>query len=517
MKKVVSFCVMITFLISLCTPFVGAAGGLSRSEAIDILKKGFARCNMMAYGFDSYDLLTEEEQREILLYEYMHLDYGYGKEETEGKVFETDTSLSGEKYPRIFEYYYAYAGKYGEDSTTPPEYLTMDIMDSYILEYFTPEMKSKLYFAEENVFDEETNERIGYVMVDRFRTDPETGYLLGLDATMEYFNVPWHITWNDDTVKHISFTSSASKAELKVLAYQSYIMFGAAPMIETVEFQKTKSGWKISGGSLFGVCFLDGMPSYDQGWSEFDLLAINAYAEASILHQNYSEIYLYPNETSSGKKYYVKSDMYEMFSEGAYGRPGNITYMHSTKGEEYASPELYYRSDVGGWYTVEMHKRVEEYKEHLSSVMLPALYEPWLCADNGVEYFRNEYITASGILVSKRFFDYVYSTPSTYSFEECNGVRMLSSKKAEIYVILSQRDKNTNEDIYYLTSFEAVKTADGWRASGGEMFDVIRGEAVPKIYVPVETGDDSEGRIIFLAILATLSLAAACRGVKRRR
>jgi len=513
MKKLVSFCVVLTLLFSLCMPFVRAAGGLSEKEATDIFMKAYVRANAVIYDYNSEDVVTAEERKKIVPYEYMNLyygDHGIGD-----PVIITDTSLSGEKYPREYDYYYVEATKYDRDADGKgiSEFITMDFMDSFLLEYFTPEMKNRLCFDKWEIYDKETYEVTDYVYVDRFRTDPETGYLLGLSDTMWHFDIPYFLTMEDDDVKYVGFTSGESKAELKVLVYKRFIMFGYASTIETVEFERTKSGWKISGGSFFDVCFIGEEPSYNYEYTEFELLAMNAYTEASILYRNYSNSYLYPQTSKSGKEYYIRGSM-ELFL--TYD-DATIVYTHSTNGEEYDSPEIYYRAEVGGYHVSGLYGRVEEYKDRLSSVMLPSLYEPWLYSEDGVEFFRNEYITQDGILVSERFLGMQYERGSLYNFSKYGGVRMISANKAKVDVILYLYHSSSGKKVYYTTEFDAVKTPDGWRASGGEMFDVIRGNAVPKPYTPVNTGDDSGERVIFLVFLSTVSLAAACRKVTRRR
>lgn len=506
MKRFISFCVALTFILTLLVPFAAADSRFTQKQAIDLLDKAFARAGKLIIGYND-DHLSDDKLGEYLMYD----DLTVSSEHDYGSVT-FDTSVSGDKYPEPITYVYLLGFRYTEDGDRIFERITSEFLNKYISDCFTEDMRDR-YFTKTQawVYDEQSNRYIE-VEADMFRNEESSGYVLITPDQMENWAAYVVLGYEKGDVVPISFESGSNTARLTVLAYRLFNMFGYAQTIETVDFVKTKSGWRISGGTLFDVAFGGGASSFDQNYSEFELLAINAYAEATILYRNHSDIYLYRQESKSGKKYFVESSMQDLFSKKIYNE-STVTYTHSTKGEKYEEPQIYYRTWVGGEYS-DSYKRVEEYIDRLSSVMLPSLYEPWMYTDNGAELLRNEYLTGNGILIHKDAF--IEGTDDNsimyyYLFSKYNGVRMLSSKKAKIEVILRQHNAESGLSSYCTTTFEAIKTKDGWRASGGEMFDVIRGDALPEEYVPVPTGDGSQAEVGYLILVLFISALGAFR------
>jgi len=512
MKKAISAVIIFACLLSLTVPFVSAAGALSKTEAIKIFEIGYGRSDLVIYGeLDDLPWLTEEEKDKYFIYDRMRWN-----DEKNPIVFEESTS--GEKYDEPVKYRELTAVKLfewsdwdGEENT-----VTVDFLNSFILEYYTEEMRDRLFTSEYHYRDALTNKWV-YKECELFRTDEETGVAL-VGGELRYdrqFDRFWLGRW----LNVYDFTSNASTAVLTVVAERINYVEGYSPTLETVIFKNTKNGWRISGGTLFEVAYFEGSPSYGYEVNEFEKLAANAYNEYYLLKRNYWGYFLREIETEDGKKYwdfnslaYMEEAMFKI--KDAYT---TITFTHSLKGEEYDEPQVYYRGAIGeGLLSI---STLKEYRDYLSSIMLPSLYEHlFFTRDGKYEYFRTETIGGEGILINESFFtrSESYRSEKLYEYYRYVGHHMLSKDKVRIYVVLSRYDNQKYESDYYETYIDAKKIDGKWIACGGEMFDVLNGEKEPQFFEPVRTGDDSMQNALFFMLLASFSLGGAWSVCRRK-
>ena len=89
---------------------------------------------------------------------------------------------------------------------------------------------------------------------------------------------------------------------------------------------------------------------------------------------------------------------------------------------------------------------------------------------------------------------------------------MLSDTRAKMNITIRYSpDGSSALCRYCVETVEFTKTADGWRVSGGTVFDVIRGERNPN------TSDSTVPAIAILGTIAVVSLALPIVIYKKRR
>jgi len=504
LKKVISIVIIFTFLLPLTLPTVSAKNTLTKTEAIKIFERGYGRTDLVVYG-DANDLpwLTEKERDRYLIYDRMRIDY-----DSEEVAFEESTS--GEKYETAIKYQKHNVVTDFDESTWRGEEttVTVDFLNSYILEYYTEDMKERLLTSEYRYRDPLTGEWIEK-RCELFRTDEVTGTALvcrgvQYDRQFDLFELGNFLNVYD-------FKASSSEAVLTIVAISRDYISGHSPTVETVEFTNTRDGWRISGGTLFEVAYFNAEPSYGYEVSEFEKLALNSYNEYSLLRGYTPEYCLRRLVSQSGKEYwyfdhlmYSEKPMFEITDPYV-----TVTFTHSLNGEKYDTPQVYYRASVGAGYL--SLNTTKEYRDYLASIMLPSLYEPLLCSEDGkLEYFRDE-TSNGGILISKELYDIMGERHMEYYYSGYNGYRMLSRNRARIEILFGRYDMKTESKKYAVTYVDAILKDGRWLAYGGELFDIIEGKASFRKYAPVITGDDSAGDIIFLSLVSVFSLAGVVK------
>ena len=515
MKRLVSFLIIFTFVSAMLSPIVSASEILTKSEAIKLFEIGYGRSDLLLYGeINDLPWLSDSYRKKYFIYDRMTT---YSYDEDYGTVGFNESS-DGKPYPYTVNYYSHYAavvednGEYEKFSFSTVD---MDFIEGYILAYYTEDMKDMLFTVEYGHYDWDTEERV-YWDVEAFRTDPNTGMLLvnsnvAYDRQMDRFSLGEKLTV-------LGFTSNSSNATMTLLCNSNIAIEGHTKTVETVTFENTKDGWRISGGSLFDVAYYYEEPSYGYEPGELERLTYDAVGNYTILKHGYPITWLSDFVTDSGKKgVWFFGNMMDFSDMFAQDQDVTITFTHSSKGKKYDEPKIYYRATVGEDLFSEAFVKSQDYIDYVRSVFVSELCDSWFYSEDGeLEYFRDE-TSSGGILVSSEFYQKIRAKFPAYEFSSYNGVRMLSSNKARMEVVLYRYSAEMQKHVHYTTTIDARRTSDGWRIVGGEFFDVMEGKKAPKAYEPVKTGDGSGIEAVYFSMLVLLSLYGAFNFGKSRR
>ena len=282
MKKILSLLLIMFLLVpSMLLPVFSAGGKLTKAEATELFELSFYRFMLVQHGDpaldgDDYNSL---EMKKIVGYTNMSVG---DPEDAPANVPE--------------EYGEVHFMKPEPPSGGLPKYdsLTLDELKAFLGETFAADMIPRIF---KRRFGEETEKR------DIFYSDPITQKLYAY-VDVESFWTLYSITSElcDPDVQVVSFCSDTTTAEMNVILYHGRHGLDYSPTTETVKFEKTAKGWRVSGGSAFDWLLGDAPASWVYERTEFEKLAKKAYDRFMLIQ--HGEAYAYEFKNGDILSYY---------------------------------------------------------------------------------------------------------------------------------------------------------------------------------------------------------------------
>ena len=327
-------------------------------------------------------------------------------------------------------------------------------------------------------------------------------------------------------IKSIEYNGNTAKAVLELLVKPRY-EFDTKKVTVPFEFEKAEGGWRISKnpyGSELHSDYMDALP--------------DNYRDA------FPEICPLPELTGELTREYAEllcEKVYRTYTVLNYGKIANIRTTgavnpyyedYSIIQKKLSSVLLIYDREFydafPGYYRVDPDREFDFLGRKLRSLNDVNKMLAEIVTDDIGSYLKSSYLYGSSIFVEDRSGRLFMYMPESSSYDYCYlnsfGAFKQSGNSASLEVFMIKQG-NTNSDPENKDYIEGlwdervtvnfIKTKDGWRISGGTMFELLYGDSYNenKPSPSPSTGDS----ILMLVLISAISLAGVCVTVKKRK
>lgn len=482
MKKLVSALILVAMMIGVILPVCAAEEKIGWDEAKELYIKAFVRCSLLHLGeFPDTGAYGAEDAYSPIFY------IGPNYSDVEGLVSKSfSESSAGKKYSKEYTYYEV---RYELFESVPKNTeITLQYLRDYGNEAMTESLTERAMQSKRSDSGD---------IVEIFRTDKESGKLLQEEHTGA---VQMWITYDiasrssDGFVDIVSLSSNSKYAIMHVVMYKnaSGITTTTVPTTETVIFENTKNGWRVSGGSVFDVIIDNKSPTYCWERTEFEVLAKSAFDSFVLIQHQYVLNYALPAYTDpeiladDTIQYEYKIPHLGMLSGlKPDAEKLSVAFTSSSDGAVYSEEKRYALAVQSKNYETDMDlgfRSVASISEYGNRVMTKDLTaRAMLNVSDGVELYRDH--EGQLLLYTAAFPSKLYNK---YALAEYGALVMLSDTTATMSVTLKIYEGLNTSYTRHTESIDFVKTTEGWRVCGGSAFEVMLGTVGASAYMEDE-------------------------------